>query len=314
MKVTLSTSLGRVLFWGCLLAIASPAQATLIANSAVVYDEGFFNGPVTIHGTTANGGGSSAIGYNSAVVPGLATSGYALAEYGALHASAFSAVANPGLGATSQTRGLGEAVWSDQLTFSSATLTGAAFARALFSISGGLNSLSEPGAVGNSTVAAQIWVGGNAVFSTTGQLVSQNGAITINDMHRGQAVNGAYNIEPVAGLTGVFAFDIPFQFGVAFQLTAALDAFTQSLSGVAGSEASAYSNFSSTGLWQGISDVHLADGTVLNGYSLGSASGFDWLSAFPSDPVATVPLPATPWLFGAGLLGLIGVVRRRKIS
>jgi MYXO-CTERM domain-containing protein len=314
MKVLRSLSLGRVLFWGCLLAFASPAQATLLATTAVLYDEGFFNGPVTIQGATANGGGASAIGYNSTAVPGLATSGYAMAEYGALHASAFSAVANPGVGATSQTRGLGGAVWSDQLTFSSATLTGPAFARAFFSLSGGLNSLSESGAAGNSTIAARIQAGGNTVFSTTGQLVSQNGAITINDMRRGQAVNGAINIEAVPGLTGVFAFDIPFEFGVAFQLTGTLDAFTQSLSGVAGSEASAYSNFASTGLWQGISEVHLADGTVLSGYSLGSASGFDWLSAFPSGPVSTVPLPATPWLFGAGLLGLIGVVRRRKIT
>lgn len=309
-----SMPFGRVLFWGCLLAFASPVQAGLIASSAVVYDEGFFNGSVTTYGPTMNGGGTSAVGYNSALVPGLATSGSATALYGALHASAFSGIANPGVGATSQTRGLGDAFWSDQLTFSSATLTGQAFARASFSLSGGLNSLSEPGATGNSTIAATIRAGGNTVFSTTGQLVSQSGAITINDMRRGQAVNGVFNIDPVSGLAGRFSFDIPFVFGVAFQMTGDLVAFTQALSGVAGSVASAYSNFGSTGLWEGISAVHLADGTVLSGYSLASTSGFDWMNAFPSAPVSTVPVPATLWLFGAGLPGLIGVGRRRKIA
>lgn len=314
MKLLRSMPLCRVLFWGCLLAFASPVQAGLIATSAVVYDEGFFNGSVTIYGPTVNGGGISAAGYSSALVPGLAASGSAMAGYGELHASAFSGIANPGVGATSQTRGLGGAFWSDQLTFSSATLTGHAFARATFSLSGALNSLSDPGAAGNSTIGARIQAGGNTVFSTTGQLVSQGGAITVNDIRRAQSVNGVANIEPVSDLTGVFSFDIPFDFGVAFQMTGSLDAFTQALSGVGGSVASAHSDFGSSGLWKGISEVHLADGTVLRGYSLASASGFDWINAFPSGPVASVPVPATLWLLGAGLLGLIGVRRRSKAA
>lgn len=313
MKILHSMSLARLLFWVCLLGVVSPVHAALIASSAVTYDEGFFTGPVTINGATTNGS-PTAIGYNSAIVPGLATSGYAAATYGALHASAFSGVANPGVGATSQTRALGSAFWSDQLTFTSPTLTGAAFAHATFSLSGGLNSLSEPGATGNSTIAARIQAGGNTVFSTTGQLVSQSGAITINDMRRGQSVNGVIDTEIAPGLTGSFSFDIPFIFGTAFSMTGSLDAFTQAVSGLAGSEATAYSNFGSSGIWQGISDVHLADGTVLSGYSLGSTSGFDWINAFPSGPVSTVPIPATLWLFATGLLGLIVVGRRRKTA
>lgn len=298
------------LFLGC-LAFAIPVQAALIANSAVMYDEGDFNGSSTINGPATNGG-PSAIGYNSAIVPGLATSGYATAAYGALHASAFSGVANPGFGATSQTRASGGAFWSDQLTYTSATLTGPAYAHATFSLSGGLNSLSEPGATGNSTIAARITVNGSPVFSTSGQVVSQSGLITINDIRRGQAVNGIINTESVSDLTGRFSFDIPFEFGIAFQMTGSLDAFTQALSGLAGSEATASSNFGSSGVWEGISEVHLADGTVLSGYSLSSTSGFDWSSAAPSGPVSNVPAPGTLWLFGAGLLGLIGVGRHTK--
>lgn len=312
MKILHSMPFGRILLLSC-LAFANPVQAALIANSAVVYDEGNSNGSVTIIGTT---GSTSAAGYNSTIVPGLATSGSATAAYGALHASAFSGAANGGFGRTSQTRAQGGAFWSDQLTFSSATLTGPAFARAIFSLSGGLNSLSDPGATGNSTIAARIRAGGNTVFDTSGQLVSQSGSIVINDLRRGQSVNGVIDTDPVNGLTGRFLFDIPFEFNVAFQMTGELNAFTQALSGVAGRVASAHSNFGSSGLWGGISEIHLADGTELSGYSLSSTSGFDWANAFPSaaSPVSTVPVPGTLWLLGAGLLGLIGMGRHRKTS
>lgn len=310
MKFLRNMPFGRILLLGC-LAFAIPVQAALIANSAVVYNEGDFNGSVTITGTT---GSTSAAGYNSAIVPGLATSGSATALYGALHASAFSGAANGGFGQTSQTRASGGAFWSDQLTYTSATLTGPAYARAIFSLSGGLNSLSDPGATGNSTIAAMITAGGGTVFSTSGQLLSQSGAIT-TDIRRGQSVNGVINSEPVTDLTGRFFFDIPFEFNVAFQMTGSLDAATQALSAGPGAVASAHSNFGSSGLWGGISEVHLADGTVLSGYSLSSTSGFDWANAFPSAaPVSTVPVPGTLWLLGAGLLGLIGVGRHRKTS
>jgi hypothetical protein len=308
----------RVLLWSLLLVCASSAQAALIsASSAVVYDEGFFTGSVTINGTPANSAGSSSstVGYNSSIVGGLATSGHGEALFGALHASAFSAAANPGVGATAQTRGLGSAVWIDQITISSPTLTGAAFARAVFSLSGGLNSLSDAAATGNSTIAATVRINGGTVFSTTGQLVSSGAAITTNEINRGQAVNGLFQTDPVSSLTGDFSFDIPFAFGTPFQMMATLDAFTQALSGAAGAVASAHSNFDSSGLWGGISEVHLADGTVLSGYSLSSDSGFDWTNAFAAVPgPGAVPIPATMWLFGLGLLALIGVARRKNAA
>jgi hypothetical protein len=280
-----------------------------------VYDEGLFNSSVTMFGPTVTGGGTSAVGYSSAAVPGLATSGAGSALYGALHANAFSGIANPGVGATSQTRGLGSAFWSDQLTFSSAAFTGPAFARAIFSLSGGLDSIADPGAVANSTIAARIQAGGNTVFSASGQLVAQGGVITTDDRRRGVSVNGVFATSVVSDLTGSFVFDIPFQFNVPFSMDGSLDAFTQALSGVGGATANAHSSFGSSGLWGGISDVHLADGTVLSGYSLGSASGFNWMNAFasgpgPDDP-GRVPAPATLWLLGVSLLALIGTARRR---
>jgi hypothetical protein len=318
MKVLPSMSFLRALLWGCLFAVASPVQAALIASSAVTYDEGNSAGTFQINGTTQINGGTSVIGYNSTIVPGLATSASATSLYGALHASAFSGAANANLGqSTTQVRAQGDAFSSDFVTFTSSTLTGSAFAHAIFSLSGILNSLSDPGTTANSTIAARITAHGNTVFSTSGQLLSQSGQITINDMTRAQSVNGVANSEPVSGLTGSFAFDIPFVFNVGFVMTADLVAATQALSGIPGKVSGAHSDFGSTGLWGGISDVHLANGTILSGYGLTSASGFDWLNAFPTapgpiDPGTTVPLPATLWLLVASLPAVIATRRGRK--
>jgi hypothetical protein len=316
-----STKLGSwALIIGLPFIFANQAQAaSTIANSAVIYDEGLFSGSVTINGVPAINGGPSTAGYNSGVVPGLATSGYGEAEFGALHASAFSGAANTGAAVTTtQVRGQGSAVWIDQVTISSPTLTGLAFARARFSLSGSLNSLSDPlgiGALGNSTVGASIQINGGTVFSTTGQLVSRNGSIITNDINRGQSLNGVLEIDPVSSLTGDFIFDIPFVFGTSFQMFASLNAATQAIASLAGDEASAASSFGSSGLWGGISDIHLADGTVLTGFSVGSESGFDYSNAFSSGPVVVpVPVPPTLWLLGSGLLALIGWGRRAKAA
>ena len=316
---TSTTKLGS---WPLLLGLpfifVNPAQAASVgSDAAVVYDEGIFSGSTTVFGVPVNGPGSSSstAGYTSGIVPGLAASGHGEALFGALHATAFAGAANGGAAAqTTQVRGQGGAFWLDQVTISSATLTGSAFARATFSISGGLSSLSEVGgSTGNSTIAAEVRINGGAVFSTTGQIVSQNGDIVTNDLRRGQSVNGVLDIDPVSSLTGDFVFDIPFEFGTAFQMFATMTAFTQALAGAAGLEASAASNFGSSALWGGISEVHLADGTVLTGYSINSESGFDYSNAYVSAPgEVAVPVPATVWLLGSGLLALICFGRRRS--
>jgi hypothetical protein len=312
----LRSVLSSFVLGGCLLAAGNPVQAALIASSSVSYDEGFGTGFVTIQGPTINGGGTSTVGYSSGAVPGLATSGSATAVYGALHADAFSGIANPGFGFRSQTNGVADAFWSDQLMFSSATLSGAAFARAVFSLSGGLDSIADLVAAANSTVAAKVQVNGSTMFSTTGQVMNQAGAITTS-LTRGVSVNGVVDTVNVSDLAGSFVFDIPFVFNVGFTMSGSLDAQTRAQTNVSGATANAHSNFGSSGLWGGITEVHLADGTVLTGFSLGSTSGFDWMSAFPTAPgpidPGTVPVPATLWLFGAGLLALIGT-RRRKAA
>jgi peptidyl-prolyl cis-trans isomerase A (cyclophilin A) len=45
-----------------------------------------------------------------------------------------------------------------------------------------------------------------------------------------------------------------------------------------------------------------------------SASGWQATNFVTVNSVAAVPLPAAAWLFGSGLIGLVGVVRKRKIA
>lgn len=54
---------------------------------------------------------------------------------------------------------------------------------------------------------------------------------------------------------------------------------------------------------------------TLTSYILGSATlGTDGTLTFTGNPTSAVPLPAAVWLFGSGLMGLVGVSRRRKAS
>jgi len=288
-----------------LLVIANPSHAaSTSASSSVAYDDEPGRASLqVVNGPVGTAGSPSAASFTSSITPGLASEGFGDVAFGALHASA----AAFALGDLAQTRGAGGAVWVDQVTYISTTLSGAAIARASFSLSGGLFSISDAndvGAAGNSTIAAVVTVGGTQVFSTTGQLISRNGVITTNDIK----VNGVNVAGPSNSLTGVFFFDIPFVFNTPFQLRATLDAFVQAQTTAAGDQASATSNFGSSGLWGGISEVHRADGTVLTGYSLTSDSGYDWSKAY----AAPVPEPASSVLFTIALVGLAAVIRRRN--
>ena len=293
----------HILFCVVLTLCAVPVQAALISDASVVYNEGDGSGNHQITGAT---GITSIAGYNSTIVPGLAASGYGNAEYGALHASAFAGTIGRGpADLATQARAGGGASWTDAITIAGNGLTGLAYAHASFSITGGLNSLSDLsiiGSVGNSTIGAVITINPNQinenqVFHTEGQLHSQNGVIDIS------TATGLF--------IGTFQFDIPFTFGQQFQMFANLSAEAQALAASPNAAASGASTFDSTGRWGGISNVHLADGTLLNGYTLDSQSGFNWLNAYGA-ATAPVPEPETYAMLLAGLGLMALAVRRRK--
>lgn len=291
-----------------LFITASPSHsASVYSGATVLYNEGW-SSLSPIYGTPTDSTSNSTTVVSYTNPSGLAAGGYGRASFGALHASASSVA----VGDHTQTRGQGDAYWFDRLTISNSALTGtSAFARASFNLTGGLASYSgstSVGALGNSSIGVAVTINGGTVYTTLGQLVSRNGVIETNDIRRGVTTDGVYQIDPASSLTGAFSFDIPFVFGTAFQMNASLTAFTQAMASAGGDQASAYSTFDSSGYWGGITDVHLADGTVLSGYNLTSDSGFDWNSAYPT---TVVPVPATLWLFGSGVVGLAGLMRRR---
>jgi hypothetical protein len=59
--------------------------------------------------------------------------------------------------------------------------------------------------------------------------------------------------------------------------------------------------------WGGITNLRDENGQAISGFTaISASSGYDYVNAFPS----AVPIPAAAWLFGSGLLGLVGVARR----
>lgn len=291
----------RILLYVLLMFFVAPVQAALLfGNAGVLYDEGDGSGDHQVNVAT---GATSVAGYSSTIVPGLAVAAYGDAQYGALHASSSAGTIGIGpAGPRTRTSSAGSASWLDLITIPGHGLTGAAFARVPFSLTGGLNSLSDLTIIGsqaNSTVNMTIQVDGARVFLAEGQAFSRNGVFEI--------------LTPGSQYLGTFYFDIPFIFDQPFQLFASLSAQTQASAGVANAMASADSVFDHTATWGGISDVHRADGTLLSGYTLSSQSGFNWLNAF--GPVtAPVPEPETYAMLLAGL-GLLGfAARRRKLQ
>jgi len=299
------TSSRSLLIAGLLLASASVAHATLSASSSALYAEPGGASLTQVNGVT---GPLSAISYASPS-GALAADGYGEAAYGALHASA-SAISS----GDAHVRGQGTALWIDNVTLSGSFANGVT-ARGIFSLSGALSSAVEPGstgAVANSTIGATVRVNGVSVLTILGQLVSRNGAIDVDDV----SVTGN-NVSFTPGtVAGVYSFDMPITAGTSFQLMASLTAFVQSRTSSGIDGASAHSNFGSTGTWGGISEVRLADGTIVSDYGLAADSGFDWRRAYGSTTGASptpIPEPGTYLLMLAGLAVVGRVAARRRM-
>ena len=88
-------------------------------------------------------------------------------------------------------------------------------------------------------------------------------------------------------------------------------AASASTGGYGVSSADFSSNLGNTVSWQGITSV-TANGVSVNDLTaVSSATGFNFVQGVPT---STVPLPAGIWLLGSGLLGMAGVIRKRKTA
>ena len=244
---------------------------------------------------------SGAIDNNYGLVIGATAS--ASVTPGALHLGAETSIAPYG-GANARAHGY----FSESLTFifpgaapgSSGQLSGA------FVIDGGLGatatgsslatnvglaSLSMQGSFGGVNVGTQ----GSNMFSTAaGQSGSPFSAII--------PVTWNFTVGPNGQVLGSFSV----MGDVSTEANATVYQESSSSLAIPGF-ASASGNFSNSIYWGGVSELKI-NGQVITDYSVASESGFDYIHGYP----AAVPIPAAGWLFGSGLLGLIGVARRKR--
>ena len=110
-----------------------------------------------------------------------------------------------------------------------------------------------------------------------------------------------------SNISTVIDVKIPFTFGSQTSLRYVLDLtdFAQTNSNAGGIMASAYLDYSQGMTWGGISGVYSSNGAPVSGFTISSASGFNYLYAAP------VPEPVGYVLFVVGL-GLVNVAVRRS--
>jgi hypothetical protein len=98
--------------------------------------------------------------------------------------------------------------------------------------------------------------------------------------------------------------NFPITYGVQYVLNT--NFFTSASANSPGGNAT--SDFSNTGLMQPV-QFYDSNGNQIYDINITSESGLDYLHP----QAAVVPLPAATWLFGSGLLGLLGVARRKAL-
>lgn len=171
------------------------------------------------------------------------------------------------------------------------------------------------------------WPGGEASYSTFWQswvrVIQEGGGATLVNLRDREDCAGfitlgspPYCTSEGGGGTHTFSFQIPnngwrAQLDMRGWASAGASVFLEypSQSGVF--EADGVADLGNTIAWGGITELRDANGQLITDFSAISAtSGFDYRNAY----VSAVPIPAAVWLFGSGLLGLIGVARRKKLK
>ena len=161
--------------------------------------------------------------------------------------------------------------------------------------------------------AANAWVAGLNVAGITGWRLPDtidvgNDGTTFTNVYQG--VDAGYNISTHSEMSNTFYNVLG---NIAFYDTAGIGPQL----GYGLSSTDSFSNLQSNNYWSateyapntGLAWV-FSMGTGVQGNSNKSSSGYAW--AVQTGDVSAVPVPAAMWLFGSGLLGLIGVARRKK--
>lgn len=270
--------------------------------------------------TSAVGGTASASASNSGSANGYPFSNHASgsATLGTIKLSA----SNNGSTATAFPGGSANAGWNDMFTLTGGGANGTTGIWITPIVLNGSMSAIGNGASGTFQVAAYknynvLQPYGNALNSQ-----AYNAFTSLNTTHNGSDKYSSWDyqmagfgvvdygpsdtdtLQTLTVTNRVINFAIPFTWGTAFEagFYANLMAGERASGGFAGQNTTNL-DFSHTLTWGGPGYV-IGNGGNITNFNIASTSGFDYSSA-------AVPLPATLWLFGSGLIGLLGMAQRK---
>jgi hypothetical protein len=286
-----------------------------------------------------NGGGNSPISQDSfnsdingtATASNMASSSLAAASSsasssvsaGALHVSAtsaasgtFSPVTKNGDGGSAQANANGRLYDSFVVNSSQANFGTQGTITIGFSIDG---SVMVDG-MGSSWSGAAQWLGHVSVQGT-----QNGGGYSSQYWSGGERMSGSSGATPVytdydssLASIGMHTMTLGIYFGSAVNLDIGAELVSQSGAGGAcystsagpvcfSSSEDSIVNLSNTISWGGILEARDASGALITDFTaLSDTSGFNYANAY------AVPIPAAIWLFGSGLIGLVGFVGRKK--
>lgn len=256
------------------------------ATDMVLNEQTFASGTAT-----ASSNYSGTLGTNS-------STGYV--TFGALGYSAANSASNSGFALGAANGG-----WTDSILISDPALNGQSGIW-MFQIDAS-GSLAVSGFAGAASFQVTGYKNGSQLMLNS---YFDNGNSDAISTDRQAAVWGiaSYGNSDSRTVSDTVTFAVPFTWGTSFNLGiyAAGQAGKRSSSGVAGISTSEL-NFMNTLLWGGTSCM-LYNGSCVTGYSITSGSGTNWDMAYAS----AVPVPSAVWLFGSGLLGVVGMARRKR--
>lgn len=240
---------------------------------------------------------------------------WSLVQTAGIHLNTWSSSTVSGGDTYSYSEAYASGSFSDQFALSSpsAAAGSSGFATVAFSVSGSLgDSFWGPDVTGNNSLwgrSSEEWRGGFQLRDAANQGLAWEG------FQRQTMLNGASDLMGNAA-PGTYLFTMPVVFGQALNLsiygTVQANSSTNNSYGqtnLSAVDAMGQASFGHTIAWGGIVDLRDANGVAITDFNAFSAdTGFNYANAY----VAPVPVPAAAWLFGSGLLGLIGIARKKK--
>ena len=200
----------------------------------------------------------------------------------------------------------GFAYQSDDLLFASPGLAAGTSAKMVFAMQINGTMAANNGSTDGNAASRADWFFRAYTDSNRRSLGSTSASSGVTNFY-----NWGFAGEP--NVSELYSFELPVvlnqivSFYLSLEARASASGWRAGLPGSAASfipvQSSAASSFGNTASWQGITSLKLNDGTLLQDWTLSSASGFDYVSP--------VPEPGSWLMMTVGLAALGGVARRR---